>query len=152
MIYWFFFLKKLRPRNEQRENELIISFLRCLYEEKQKVHTHAGEIKQVWLFFPLLLILPGCCVKQNLEVFFSLSETFFLPVSYFYFLHIWGKFGNTETVLRGGVGLLVGVGQAPPQEGWCRASGMKFKSRYCYNRLLDLQGGSQSLSPPLSPW
>ncbi|XP_045330240.1 TBC1 domain family member 1 isoform X7 [Leopardus geoffroyi] len=39
-------VQKLRPRNEQRENELIISFLRCLYEEKQKVHTHAGEIKQ----------------------------------------------------------------------------------------------------------
>uniref|UniRef100_A0A8D1QFW5 TBC1 domain family member 1 n=1 Tax=Sus scrofa TaxID=9823 RepID=A0A8D1QFW5_PIG len=37
---------KLRPRNEQRENELIISFLRCLYEEKQKVHVHIGEIKQ----------------------------------------------------------------------------------------------------------
>ncbi|XP_026910060.1 TBC1 domain family member 1 isoform X4 [Acinonyx jubatus] len=39
-------VQKLRPRNEQRENELIISFLRCLYEEKQKVHTHVGEIKQ----------------------------------------------------------------------------------------------------------
>ncbi|KAM5340113.1 TBC1 domain family member 1 isoform 2-T3 [Glossophaga mutica] len=39
-------VQKLRPRNEQRENELIISFLRCLYEEKQKVHTHIGEIKQ----------------------------------------------------------------------------------------------------------
>ncbi|OWK06960.1 TBC1D1 [Cervus elaphus hippelaphus] len=37
---------KLRPRNEQRENELIISFLRCLYEEKQKVHIHIGEIRQ----------------------------------------------------------------------------------------------------------
>lgn len=36
----------MRPRNEQRENELIISFLRCLYEEKQKVHIHIGEIKQ----------------------------------------------------------------------------------------------------------
>ncbi|XP_036996259.2 TBC1 domain family member 1 isoform X2 [Artibeus jamaicensis] len=39
-------VQKLRPRNEQRENELIISFLRCLYEEKQKVHTHIGEMKQ----------------------------------------------------------------------------------------------------------
>uniref|UniRef100_A0A8D0Q720 TBC1 domain family member 1 n=1 Tax=Sus scrofa TaxID=9823 RepID=A0A8D0Q720_PIG len=39
-------VQKLRPRNEQRENELIISFLRCLYEEKQKVHVHIGEIKQ----------------------------------------------------------------------------------------------------------
>lgn len=39
-------VQKLRPRNEQRENELIISFLRCLYEEKQKVHSHTGETKQ----------------------------------------------------------------------------------------------------------
>ncbi|KAM9238239.1 TBC1 domain family member 1 isoform 4-T4 [Dugong dugon] len=39
-------VQKLRPRNEQRENELIISFLRCLYEEKQKDHVHIGEIKQ----------------------------------------------------------------------------------------------------------
>nr|KAF6393951.1 TBC1 domain family member 1 [Pipistrellus kuhlii] len=39
-------VQKLRPRNEQRENEMVISFLRCLYEEKQKVHTHIGEIKQ----------------------------------------------------------------------------------------------------------
>ncbi|XP_057585944.1 TBC1 domain family member 1 isoform X5 [Hippopotamus amphibius kiboko] len=39
-------VQKLRPRSEQRENELIISFLRCLYEEKQKVHVHIGEIKQ----------------------------------------------------------------------------------------------------------
>ncbi|XP_060044203.1 TBC1 domain family member 1 isoform X3 [Erinaceus europaeus] len=39
-------VQKLRPRNEQRENELIISFLRCLYEEKQKAHIHVGEIKQ----------------------------------------------------------------------------------------------------------
>ncbi|XP_016061861.1 PREDICTED: TBC1 domain family member 1 isoform X2 [Miniopterus natalensis] len=39
-------VQKLRPRNEQRENELVISFLRCLYEEKQKVHVHIGEIKQ----------------------------------------------------------------------------------------------------------
>ncbi|XP_055981526.1 TBC1 domain family member 1 isoform X3 [Sorex fumeus] len=39
-------VQKLRPRNEQRENELIISFLRCLYEEKQKAHVHLGEVKQ----------------------------------------------------------------------------------------------------------
>nr|XP_048271309.1 TBC1 domain family member 1 isoform X3 [Myodes glareolus] len=39
-------VQKLRPRNEQRENELIISFLRCLYEEKQKEHKHPGEPKQ----------------------------------------------------------------------------------------------------------
>ncbi|XP_054409798.2 TBC1 domain family member 1 isoform X13 [Pongo abelii] len=39
-------VQKLRPRNEQRENELIISFLRCLYEEKQKEHIHIWEMKQ----------------------------------------------------------------------------------------------------------
>ncbi|XP_037685490.1 TBC1 domain family member 1 isoform X1 [Choloepus didactylus] len=39
-------VQKLRPRSEQRENELIISFLRCLYEEKQKDHVHIGEMKQ----------------------------------------------------------------------------------------------------------
>ncbi|XP_028021383.2 TBC1 domain family member 1 isoform X2 [Balaenoptera acutorostrata] len=39
-------VQKLRPKNEQRENELIVSFLRCLYEEKQKVHIHVGEMKQ----------------------------------------------------------------------------------------------------------
>ncbi|XP_053433441.1 TBC1 domain family member 1 isoform X3 [Nycticebus coucang] len=39
-------IQKLRPRNEQRENELIISFLRCLYEDKQKEHVHIGETKQ----------------------------------------------------------------------------------------------------------
>nr|AAA85223.1 Tbc1 [Mus musculus] len=39
-------VQKLRPRNEQRENELIISFLRCLYEEKQKEHSHTGAPKQ----------------------------------------------------------------------------------------------------------
>ncbi|XP_032189962.1 TBC1 domain family member 1 isoform X2 [Mustela erminea] len=39
-------VQKSRPRSEQRENELIISFLRCLYEEKQKGHVHIGEAKQ----------------------------------------------------------------------------------------------------------
>ncbi|XP_044537303.1 TBC1 domain family member 1 isoform X5 [Gracilinanus agilis] len=39
-------VQKIRPRNEQKENELIISFLRCLYEEKQKDHVHIGDSKQ----------------------------------------------------------------------------------------------------------
>nr|XP_008117216.1 PREDICTED: TBC1 domain family member 1 isoform X7 [Anolis carolinensis] len=39
-------VQKIRPRNEQKENELIISVLRSLYEEKQKDHTHLGESKQ----------------------------------------------------------------------------------------------------------
>ncbi|XP_010218486.1 PREDICTED: TBC1 domain family member 1 isoform X1 [Tinamus guttatus] len=40
-------VKKLRPRNEQKENELVISVLRNMYEEKQKDHVHIGEAKQV---------------------------------------------------------------------------------------------------------
>ena len=39
-------VQKLRSRNEQWENELVISFLRCLHEEKLKVHVHIGEIKK----------------------------------------------------------------------------------------------------------
>ncbi|KAM9236720.1 TBC1 domain family member 1 isoform 4-T4 [Leptosomus discolor] len=39
-------VKKLRPRNDQKENELVISFLRNMYEEKQKDHVHVGEAKQ----------------------------------------------------------------------------------------------------------
>ncbi|XP_065591746.1 TBC1 domain family member 1 isoform X2 [Cyrtonyx montezumae] len=39
-------VKKLRPRNDQKENELIISILRNMYEEKQKDHVHIGEAKQ----------------------------------------------------------------------------------------------------------
>ncbi|KAI1238241.1 hypothetical protein IHE44_0012959 [Lamprotornis superbus] len=39
-------VQKLRPRNEQKENELVISLLRNIYEEKQKDHIHVGEAKQ----------------------------------------------------------------------------------------------------------
>ncbi|KAJ7407785.1 TBC1 domain family member 1 [Pitangus sulphuratus] len=39
-------VQKLRPRNDQKENELIISILRNMYEEKQKDHVHVGEAKQ----------------------------------------------------------------------------------------------------------
>ncbi|XP_053109910.1 TBC1 domain family member 1 isoform X6 [Hemicordylus capensis] len=39
-------VQKVRPRNEQKENELIISVLRNMYEEKQKDHIHIGETKQ----------------------------------------------------------------------------------------------------------
>uniref|UniRef100_A0A670YAF3 TBC1 domain family member 4 n=1 Tax=Pseudonaja textilis TaxID=8673 RepID=A0A670YAF3_PSETE len=39
-------VQKIRPRNEQKENELIISILRNVYEEKQKDHVHLGEVKQ----------------------------------------------------------------------------------------------------------
>lgn len=40
-------VQKIRPRTEQRENEFIISRLRCLYEEKQRDHVHYVEPKQV---------------------------------------------------------------------------------------------------------
>lgn len=40
-------LQKLRPRNDQKENEVIISVLRYMYEEKQKDHVHVGEAKPV---------------------------------------------------------------------------------------------------------
>ncbi|NXP16824.1 TBCD1 protein, partial [Scytalopus superciliaris] len=39
-------VQKLRPKNEQKENELVISVLRNMYEEKQKDHVHVGEAKQ----------------------------------------------------------------------------------------------------------
>ncbi|NXV14083.1 TBCD1 protein, partial [Cepphus grylle] len=39
-------VKKLRPRSDQKENELVISVLRNMYEEKQKDHVHVGEAKQ----------------------------------------------------------------------------------------------------------
>ncbi|XP_073198391.1 TBC1 domain family member 1 isoform X2 [Lepidochelys kempii] len=39
-------VQKLRPRNDQKENELIISVLRNMYEEKQKDHVHIWEAKQ----------------------------------------------------------------------------------------------------------
>ncbi|KFP90849.1 TBC1 domain family member 1, partial [Apaloderma vittatum] len=39
-------VKKLRPRNDQKENELVISVLRNMYEEKQKDHVHIGDAKQ----------------------------------------------------------------------------------------------------------
>ncbi|XP_014450440.2 TBC1 domain family member 1 isoform X5 [Alligator mississippiensis] len=38
-------VQKLRPRNDQKENEVIISVLRYMYEEKQKDHVHVGEAK-----------------------------------------------------------------------------------------------------------
>ncbi|KAG8453584.1 hypothetical protein GDO86_000279 [Hymenochirus boettgeri] len=39
-------IQKFRPRSEQQENELVISRLRLLYEEKQKDHVHNMEPKQ----------------------------------------------------------------------------------------------------------
>nr|XP_056711620.1 TBC1 domain family member 1 [Euleptes europaea] len=39
-------VQKIRPRNDQKENEVIISVLRNMYEEKQKDHIHLSETKQ----------------------------------------------------------------------------------------------------------
>ncbi|XP_068134550.1 TBC1 domain family member 1 isoform X9 [Hyperolius riggenbachi] len=39
-------VQKIRPRSDQRENELIISRLRSLYEEKQRDHVHSVDPKQ----------------------------------------------------------------------------------------------------------
>uniref|UniRef100_A0A8C4RR79 TBC1 domain family member 4 n=1 Tax=Erpetoichthys calabaricus TaxID=27687 RepID=A0A8C4RR79_ERPCA len=41
-------ISKARPKSDQKENELVMSILRSLYEEKQKshVHSHNGDIKQ----------------------------------------------------------------------------------------------------------
>ncbi|KAL8207511.1 UNVERIFIED_CONTAM: TBC1 domain member 1 [Gekko kuhli] len=39
-------VQKIKPRNEQKENEVIISVLRNMYEEKQKDHIHLSETKQ----------------------------------------------------------------------------------------------------------
>ncbi|XP_077157783.1 TBC1 domain family member 1-like isoform X4 [Paroedura picta] len=39
-------VQKIRPRNEQKENEVIIAVLRNIYEEKQKDHIHFSETKQ----------------------------------------------------------------------------------------------------------
>lgn len=37
------------PKSDQEENELVMAYLRVLYEEKQRSHQHAlpGDIKQV---------------------------------------------------------------------------------------------------------
>ncbi|XP_043096034.1 TBC1 domain family member 1 isoform X5 [Puntigrus tetrazona] len=37
---------KARPKSDQEENELIVSCLRRLYEERQKTHTHNGQTKK----------------------------------------------------------------------------------------------------------
>ncbi|XP_007887289.1 TBC1 domain family member 1 [Callorhinchus milii] len=39
-------VQKMKPKNEQEENELVLSMLRQLYEEQQKLHNHNGDAKQ----------------------------------------------------------------------------------------------------------
>ncbi|XP_051866036.1 TBC1 domain family member 1-like isoform X4 [Pristis pectinata] len=39
-------VQKMKPKNELEENELVLSMLRQLYEEKQKQHVHNGDAKQ----------------------------------------------------------------------------------------------------------
>ncbi|XP_029445338.1 TBC1 domain family member 1 isoform X2 [Rhinatrema bivittatum] len=51
LSYWeqasvFEEIQKMMPRSDQQENELVISLLRNLYEEKQRDHVHNGEVKQ----------------------------------------------------------------------------------------------------------
>ncbi|XP_074087685.1 TBC1 domain family member 1 [Macrotis lagotis] len=60
-------VQKIRPRNEQKENELVISFLRCLYEEKQKDHIHIGEGKQVWNLLLSLSISYRNALRKKLH-------------------------------------------------------------------------------------
>lgn len=55
----FFFLccywQKMKPENDQEENELVILHLRQLCETKQKTHIHIGEAPSVKLVFVLFL-------------------------------------------------------------------------------------------------
>ncbi|XP_078071996.1 TBC1 domain family member 1 isoform X1 [Mustelus asterias] len=39
-------VQKMKPKNELEENELVLSMLRQLYEEKQRLHVHNGDTKQ----------------------------------------------------------------------------------------------------------
>lgn len=43
------FEQKARPKSDQEENELVVSCLRRLYEDRQKTHTHNGQTKKVYL-------------------------------------------------------------------------------------------------------
>ncbi|XP_010176147.1 TBC1 domain family member 1 [Antrostomus carolinensis] len=73
-------VKKLRPRNDQKENELVISVLRNIYEEKQKDHVHVGEAKQVSKH-SVLVHVPSSAPRFRLDMLKnkakrSLTESF----------------------------------------------------------------------------
>lgn len=155
MLYiLFFFFKKLRPRNEQRENELIISFLRCLYEEKQKVHVHIGEIKQVW-HFSVLKFYQDTVWNRVLRIFWSFEPSF-SPVILFPLFTPVEKIGEYLDCAWEGEGSLCalqwGTVSLWPGE-WRGASRTKFTSRCYQDKLLDLHELVMSVTyPHLSPW
>ncbi|XP_009885120.1 PREDICTED: TBC1 domain family member 1 isoform X3 [Charadrius vociferus] len=73
-------VKKLRPRNDQKENELVISVLRNMYEEKQKDHVHVGDAKQV-SNHPVSVHVPSSAPRFRLDMLKnkakrSLTESF----------------------------------------------------------------------------
>ncbi|XP_062899373.1 TBC1 domain family member 1-like isoform X4 [Mobula hypostoma] len=60
-------VQRMKPRNELEENELVVSMLRQIYEEKQKQHVHNGDAKQ---------ILQSCPQQSNASEQQSLSARF----------------------------------------------------------------------------
>lgn len=60
-------VQKMKPKNELEENELVLSMLRQLYEEKQKQHVHNGDAKQT---------LPSCPQQSSATEQLSLSARF----------------------------------------------------------------------------
>ncbi|XP_059845012.1 TBC1 domain family member 1 isoform X3 [Hypanus sabinus] len=60
-------VQRMKPRNEREENELVVSMLRQIYEEKQKQHVHNGDAKQ---------ILQSCPQQSNASEQQSLSARF----------------------------------------------------------------------------
>ncbi|XP_078402262.1 TBC1 domain family member 1 isoform X3 [Cetorhinus maximus] len=60
-------VQKMKPKNELEENELVLSMLRQLYEEKQKLHIHNGDAKQT---------SQSCSQPSNLNEQQSLSGRF----------------------------------------------------------------------------
>ncbi|XP_041040441.1 TBC1 domain family member 1 isoform X2 [Carcharodon carcharias] len=60
-------VQKMKPKNELEENELVLSMLRQLYEEKQKLHVHNGDAKQT---------SQSCSQPSNLNEQQSLSGRF----------------------------------------------------------------------------
>lgn len=51
-------VQKMKPSNDQEENELVILQLRQLCETKQKTHLHIGQVPQVWLVFSTISCDP----------------------------------------------------------------------------------------------
>ncbi|XP_069781061.1 TBC1 domain family member 1-like isoform X5 [Narcine bancroftii] len=60
-------VQKMKPKNDLEENELVLSMLRQLYEEKQKQHIHSGDSKQT---------SQSCLQQSNANEQQSLSARF----------------------------------------------------------------------------